>query len=147
MQAIKKILWKNLPFERRQRMDIHLDNMVAEIKYLTEKRSPTLFRAFELGWTAEILRIVCVLSVFNHYIVGPLFTSGKKFSSSKYGDISSISHGSFLLDENSSKKILEACENFHSIVTSLAISLNVIHSITVNDMVYYIVRENQNENR
>ena len=146
MQAIKNILWKRIPYERRQNMDAHLENMFRELNYLKEKKHIMLRKAINLGWTSEVLKTVCVLSVFNHYIIGPLNTSGKRFSSNSIDSIKSISHGSMSLDDKVSASINDACREFYNITNQLYISLNMLHSTSVSDIIYYISKENEDEN-
>lgn len=145
MKTIRDTLWKGIPYERRQHMDSHLESMFRELNYLKEKRNLMLRKAIRLGWTNDILKTVCVLSIFNHYIIGPLSTSGKRFSSGSIENIESIQHGSMSLNGRNSTSIMESCNEFYSIIKQLSISLNMLHSISARDIVYYISKENEGE--
>lgn len=145
MKVIRDILWKGIPYERKQHMDSHLDSMFRELNYLKEKRNMMLRKAVNSGWTSEILKAICILSVFNHYIIGPLSTSGKRFSSGEIENVKSISHGSMTLNDNTATSLMDACNEFYSIIKALDVNLNMLHSTNVRDIVYYISRENEDE--
>lgn len=126
-------------------MDSHLESMFREVAYLKEKRNVMLQKAIRLGWTSDIIKTICVLSVFNHYVIGPLSTSGKRFCSGSLENVASIQHGSMLLNEHSAISINESCREFYNIVMDLSINLNILHSVSVRDIVYYISKDNENE--
>ena len=145
MKTIRDTLWKGIPYERRQHMDSHLESMFRELKFLKEKRNLMLRKAIRLGWTSDSLKIVCILSIFNHYIIGTLSTSGKRFSSDHIEDVKSISHGSMSLNDKMSTSIAESCQEFYNITKNLYISLNMLHSTSVKDIIYYISKENEDD--
>lgn len=146
MRDIKDILWKGISYERRQKMDSHLDSMSRELNYLKLNNNSLLLKSIKLGWTRKIIKIVCVLSVFNHYIIGPLSVSCKHFSSDKIDNVTSISHGSLSLDDTLSMSILEAYNEFYNIINALHISLSMLHSTNVRDILFYISRNDEDEN-
>lgn len=146
MMNIRDTLWKGIPYERRKHMDSHLERMIRELSYLSEKNNMMLRKAIKLGWTTNVLKIVFVLSIFNHYIIGPLITSSKRFSKGGIENVKSISHGSMSLNDTTAISIMDACTEFQNITNALDISLNMLHSISARDIIYYISKEDEHEN-
>ena len=61
------------------RMDYHIAAMEQELVYLKQQGDARLRNVERAGWTVDVLSVVCLLSVFYHYVIGPLSVGGRAF--------------------------------------------------------------------
>ena len=79
VERVSKILWRGLPYVRILRMDYHIAAMEQELVYLKQQGDARLRNVERAGWTVDVLSVVCLLSVFYHYVIGPLSVGGRAF--------------------------------------------------------------------
>lgn len=84
---------------------------------------------------------VCILPLRNWSFV----CGGKGFSNSKMSGVLAISHGDMLLDDKLAHSVEKACKKFLLIMNELGISLNMLCSMNVKDIIYYIDGGDDNE--
>lgn len=145
MEKVRNILWRGLPYERVRRMNFHIAVMERELEYLKLQGDARLCNVERAGWTIDVLGIICVLSVFYHYIIGPLSVGGRGVSSRKIPGVLAISHGDMLLNGSSARSIEKAYNYFLFIMNSLNINFSVLCSVNVRDIIYYIEKSGDNE--
>ena len=136
MSDALKTLTTGLDSDLRKKIQVRVDALMREIKYLKENDDTRLSELEIKGWNSERLEIICVLNAFYQLILGPLASSARE-KTGVLGEEIPILYGELLrFDTDRNRKIRSAHQAFTEIISGLPGQLNLLTASHASDVVF-----------